>query len=109
MNSLGKLRRQRLPHEFIQPIHNKEHSLSRYAGPRLKILRALGTELPGLSRKSPAERNRPPGQHGRKQKHTSDFGIELIETQKLRYSNFPRATPRRASLPWPMPSSTTFA
>ena len=60
--------------------------MSRYTGPRLKILRALGTELPGLSRLSLAERNYPPGQHGQKQKRKSDFGIRLIEKQKLRFN-----------------------
>ncbi|THF64737.1 30S ribosomal protein S4 [Pseudothauera nasutitermitis] len=58
--------------------------MSRYTGPRLKVLRALGTELPGLSRKSPGERNYPPGQHGMKQKRKSDYGLRLMEKQKLR-------------------------
>lgn len=49
--------------------------LSRYTGPRLKVQRALGTALPGLSRKSPDERNYPPGQHGAKQKRKSDYGL----------------------------------
>ena len=60
--------------------------MSRYTGPRLKIMRALGTELPGLSRQPLGERNYPPGQHGLKQKRKSDFGIKLIEKQKLRYN-----------------------
>ena len=33
--------------------------MSRYTGPRLKVLRALGIDLPGLSRKSMQERNQP--------------------------------------------------
>lgn len=86
MNSLGESRLQSLPSNLIQLIHHKERPLSRYTGPRLKILRALGTELPGLSRKSPADRNYPPGQHGQKQKRKSDFGVKLIEKQKLRYN-----------------------
>lgn len=60
--------------------------MSRYTGPRLKIIRALGTELPGLSRQSLGERNYPPGQHGQKQKRKSDYGIKLIEKQKLRFN-----------------------
>ena len=36
--------------------------MSRYRGPRLRIIRRLG-ELPGLTRKS-AKRAYPPGQHG---------------------------------------------
>lgn len=60
--------------------------MSRYTGPRLKVLRALGTALPGLSRKSPDERNYPPGQHGMKQKRKSDYGLRLMEKQKLRFN-----------------------
>lgn len=60
--------------------------MSRYTGPRLKIMRALGTELPGLSRKALGERNYPPGQHGQRPKRKSDFGVKLIEKQKLRFN-----------------------
>jgi small subunit ribosomal protein S4 len=38
--------------------------MSRYTGPRLKRMRALGTELPGLSPKKIEKRPYPPGQHG---------------------------------------------
>lgn len=60
--------------------------MSRYTGPRVKVLRALGVELPGLSRKPLGERNYPPGQHGQKTKRKSDFGVKLMEKQKLRYN-----------------------
>ncbi len=60
--------------------------MSRYTGPRLKVMRALGTELPGLSRKPLGERNYPPGQHGQRPKRKSDFGVQLIEKQKLRFN-----------------------
>ncbi|NML27689.1 30S ribosomal protein S4 [Zoogloea dura] len=58
--------------------------MSRYTGPRLKVMRALGCELPGLSRKSVGERDYPPGQHGQRARRKSDFGIKLMEKQKLR-------------------------
>lgn len=62
--------------------------MSRYTGPRLKVLRALGVDLPGLSRKSMQERNQPPGQHGAKKNagRKSEFGLQLMEKQKLRYN-----------------------
>lgn len=60
--------------------------MSRYTGPRLKVMRALGIELPGLSRKSIGERNNPPGQHGAKLRKKSGFGIQLLEKQKLRFN-----------------------
>jgi len=57
-------------------------------GPRLKIMRALGTELPGLSRKSIESRPNPPGQHGptRTRRRKSNYGLALIEKQKLRFN-----------------------
>lgn len=63
--------------------------MSRITGPRLKIMRALGTELPGLSRKSIEQRRNPPGQHGAKKamrQRKSNFGVKLIEKQKLRFN-----------------------
>ena len=62
--------------------------MSRYTGPRLKVLRALGVDLPGLSRKSMQERNQPPGQHGARKvaARKSEFGLQLMEKQKLRYN-----------------------
>lgn len=62
--------------------------MSRYTGPRLKVMRALGVELPGLSRKSTENRPNPPGQHGASatRRRKSDYGLALIEKQKLRYN-----------------------
>lgn len=62
--------------------------MSRYIGPRLKVMRALGVELPGLSRKSTENRPNPPGQHGASaaRRRKSDYGLALIEKQKLRYN-----------------------
>jgi small subunit ribosomal protein S4 len=62
--------------------------MSRYTGPRLKVLRALGVDLPGLSRKSMQERSQPPGQHGARKvaARKSEFGLQLMEKQKLRYN-----------------------
>lgn len=62
--------------------------MSRYRGPRLKIVRRLG-ELPGFTNKI-TKRNYPPGQHGpnklKKKNSSSDYGIRLQEKQKLRYN-----------------------
>ncbi|MBW4638376.1 MAG: 30S ribosomal protein S4 [Gloeocapsa sp. UFS-A4-WI-NPMV-4B04] len=56
--------------------------MSRYRGPRLRIVRRLG-DLPGLTRKS-ARRAYPPGQHGQNRKKRSEYGVRLEEKQKLR-------------------------
>lgn len=57
--------------------------MSRYSGPRLRALRALGTELPGLTRKKSERRPYPPGQHGAARRKVSEYGQRLIEKQKL--------------------------
>ncbi len=58
--------------------------MSRYRGPRLRVVRRLG-ELPGLSRKTP-RRKYPPGQHGQNRKKRSEYAIRLEEKQKLRFN-----------------------
>lgn len=59
--------------------------MSRYRGPRLRLVRRLGTELPGLSRKTPRKAY-PPGQHGQARKKRSEYAIRLDEKQKLRFN-----------------------
>jgi small subunit ribosomal protein S4 len=62
--------------------------MSRYRGPRLRIIRKLGV-LPGFTTKI-TTRNFPPGQHGpskaSKKNATTDYGIRLQEKQKLRFN-----------------------
>lgn len=58
--------------------------MSRYTGPRVKVMRALGVNLPGLSTKSWERRPYPPGQHGQARRKLSEFAVRLIEKQKLR-------------------------
>ena len=61
--------------------------MSRYSGPRVKRLRSLGVDLPGLTRKSKDRRPTPPGEHGEKRRRReSDYGRQLKEKQKLRYN-----------------------
>ncbi len=63
--------------------------MSRYTGPRVKILRRFGgIDLPGLTRKMKWVQARPfpPGQHGRNMRlKKSDYRIRLEEKQKLRF------------------------
>ena len=59
--------------------------MSRYIGPRVRVLRALGVNLPGLSAKTLDKRPTPPGQHGaRKRRTIANYGKRLKEKQKLR-------------------------
>lgn len=57
--------------------------MARYRGPRIRIVRRLG-ELPGLTTKT-TNRTSNPGQHGAAQKKPSQYGIRLLEKQKIRY------------------------
>jgi small subunit ribosomal protein S4 len=58
--------------------------MSRYKGPRLRIVRRLG-DLPGLTRKAP-KKTYAPGQHGQNRKKRSEYAIRLEEKQKLRFN-----------------------
>jgi small subunit ribosomal protein S4 len=63
----------------------RSSKMARYRGPRLKIVRRFGQQLPGLTRKSAENRPYPPGQHGMGRKpKPSDYRIRLEEKQKLR-------------------------
>ena len=59
--------------------------MARYTGPRVRISRRFGVPIFGSS-KYLDRKNYPPGMHGPKsrRKHT-DYGLGLIEKQKLRY------------------------
>jgi len=56
--------------------------------PRLKILRRLRTQLPGLTRKSVGEDALPPGAHGasRSRRRPSAHRLRLEEKQKVRFN-----------------------
>ena len=60
--------------------------MSRYCGPRLRIVRRLG-ELPGLTKKKARIQN-PPGQHGalKNKSKMSQYSSRLAEKQRLRFN-----------------------
>ena len=60
--------------------------MGRNTGPRVKKMRALDVELPGLSRKSIAKRPYRPGQHGQASQRRKDYTLRLNEKQKLRFN-----------------------
>lgn len=60
--------------------------MARYRGPRLRIVRRLGTDLPGLTRKIADRRPYPPGQHGRGRQRFSEYKKQLYEKQKVSYN-----------------------
>lgn len=56
------------------------------SSPRLKVIRRLGVQLPGLTRKSADRRPQPPGAHGHnpRRRRPTDFRLRLEEKQKVR-------------------------
>lgn len=58
--------------------------MSRFRGPRVKVNRALGVDLPGLTRKSRERRPYPPGPHNQIRRKLTEYGMRLVEKQKLR-------------------------
>lgn len=59
--------------------------MARYTGPRVRISRRFGVPIFGES-KYLERRNYPPGVHGPKSRRkVSDYGVGLVEKQKLRY------------------------
>lgn len=60
--------------------------MARYTGPKTKIARKFGEPIFGED-KVLARRNFPPGQHGQnKRRKTSEYGIQLREKQKAKYT-----------------------
>jgi small subunit ribosomal protein S4 len=62
--------------------------MARYTGPKTKKARALGEAIFGFD-KAFERRKYAPGQHGltrKKKKQASDYGIQLIEKQKAKYT-----------------------
>ncbi len=61
--------------------------MARYIGPKSRIARKFGDPIYGPD-KNLDRKNFPPGQHGanKKRKKTSEYGIQLREKQKARYT-----------------------
>jgi len=61
--------------------------MARYTGPRTKIARKLGEPVFGPD-KVFEKKSYPPGVHGnmRKRKKTSEYGVQLLEKQKAKYT-----------------------
>ena len=61
--------------------------MARYTGPRLKLMRSVGLQLPGLSKKTIERKPNPPGmKEGQFRRKKSDYGLHLQEKQKLRFN-----------------------
>jgi small subunit ribosomal protein S4 len=60
--------------------------MARYTGPKTRIARKLGEPIFGAD-KVLSKKNYPPGQHGlNRRKKTSEYGVQLREKQKAKYT-----------------------
>ncbi len=60
--------------------------MARYTGPKTKIARKFGEAIYGAD-KVLSKKNYPPGQHGvNRRRKTSEYGIQLREKQKAKYT-----------------------
>jgi small subunit ribosomal protein S4 len=63
--------------------------MARYTGPRLRVIRRLGQELPGFTTGTLTRRPYPPGHaaaaNGKRSPKVSEYGLRLKEKQKLRF------------------------
>lgn len=62
--------------------------MARYTGPKTKKARAFGEAIYGFDR-SFEKKKYPPGQHGagqKRRKQKSDYGLQLMEKQKAKYT-----------------------
>jgi small subunit ribosomal protein S4 len=63
--------------------------MARYTGPRLRVIRRIGAELPGFTTRTLTRRPYPPGHaaaaSGKRAPKSSEYGVRLREKQKLRY------------------------
>lgn len=66
--------------------------MSKYRGPRLRLVRKFNENLPGLTKKNPTptKSSQIPGQHATNHdivlKRSSAYGLRLLEKQKLRFN-----------------------
>ncbi len=80
-----------------------------FTGPKVKKSRALGVALTPKAQKYMKNRPYPPGQHGqRRRRRPSDYGVQLLEKQRLRFQyNVSESQLRKAySQATRMPGST---
>ena len=60
--------------------------MARYTGPKSRIARKFGEAIFGAD-KVLSKKNYPPGQHGQnKRRKTSEYGTQLAEKQKAKYT-----------------------
>ncbi len=60
--------------------------MARYTGPKVKKARKFSTPFTAKDAKALQKRNYPPGQHGQGRKRVSEYGTQLVEKQKAKWT-----------------------
>ena len=59
--------------------------MARYLGPKVKLSRRVGVPIADIPKHTARRQLNAPGQHGYRGRRPKDYGIRLMEKQKLRY------------------------
>jgi small subunit ribosomal protein S4 len=71
---------------WLTHVTDKDQDLVNFTGPKVKKSRALGIALTPKAQKIMRNRPNPPGQHGgKRRRRPSDYGLQLLEKQRLRF------------------------
>ena len=60
-------------------------SMARYLGPKVKLSRRVGVPIADIPKHTAKRQLTPPGPHGFRGRRLKDYGVRLVEKQKLRY------------------------
>lgn len=59
--------------------------MARYLGPKLKLSRRVGVPIADVPKHTGRRQLSPPGMHGYRGRRLREYGVRLVEKQKLRY------------------------
>ena len=59
--------------------------MARYLGPKVKLSRRVGVPIADIPKHTAKRQLTPPGVHGFRGRRLKDYGVRLVEKQKLRY------------------------
>jgi small subunit ribosomal protein S4 len=59
--------------------------MARYLGPKVKLSRRVGVPIADIPKHTAKRQLTPPGIHGYRGRRLRDYGVRLVEKQKLRY------------------------
>lgn len=59
--------------------------MARYLGPKIRLSRRVGVPIADIPKHTARRQLNPPGAHGYRGRRMRDYGVRLLEKQKLRY------------------------